>query len=157
MFCIRLSFDRLSWVFGHQEFYYELVCSVGPTVFYTSRLDFRRGLAGPLCDDGNICISYLECGHRQKTGQGVFEFFRLTINFERVMDAHLFWTASDWFRSLGDYHTMGGYPDDDLSFLESIETGRFASLTLYTLGKLCCCFKRQPVSLEQIVYQGAGN
>jgi hypothetical protein len=45
---------------------------------------------------------------------------------------------------------VGGYPDDDLIFLERIETGRFASLTLYTLGELCCCFKRQPVFLKQI-------
>jgi len=150
MFGVRVSFDGLSRVFCHQEFYYDLVCSVVSTVFHPSRLDFRRGLAGPLRDDGHICFSCPECGYRQTAGQGGSGCFRPATDSERVMDTHLLWTASDWSCSCGDCFDVGSYTDDDLNLLESIETGRSTSLALYALGKLCCCFERQPISLEQI-------
>ena len=148
MFCVCVSFDGLFWILCHQGVCYDLVCSVVSTLFHPSRLDFRRSLAGPLCDDGHICLSDLEYRHRQKAGPGGSVCFRSATDFEWVMDTHFLWTASDWPCSCRDCHDVGGYTDDDLNLLESIETGRFTALTLYTLGQLCCCFEHRPIHLK---------
>ena len=128
-----------------------MVCPVIASVFHSSQLDFWCGLAGPLRDDGNLCLSYLECGHPQKTSSGGSDMFRRAIDFEWIMDVYLLWMASDWLGPCGDYLTVGGYPHDNHHFLESIETGGCASLTLYPLGELCDRFKCQSISFKQII------